>query len=559
MSDVEDVRAALSALRDALDGLPVDVLTHDETVAVMDEIETLRCVLPSYDRRLLTHLQAETTPRAMGATSWSAVLATRYRISSGEAHRRVVEAEVLGPRRSLVGEPLDPVLAATAAAQARGLVTGEHVDVIRKAYKRIPAWVDASTRVAIEADWAQVAVGTGPKPLDDHVKLCLFLLDQDGTPPDDGERQRRRGAVLGRQQHDLMSDLRVTLTPEGRAVLEAIFATWAAPGMCNPADETPCYSGVPSTAQIDADQRDLAQRQYDALIAMGRHVLASGVIGSHNGLPAAVVVRTTLQELEARAGIAVTAGGSVLPVSDVIAMAASTNANSYLAVFDGATGSAMNCYRARRTATVAQRLMLFARDGGCTKPNCTVPAYGCQAHHAVADWDQGGRTNVDEMALACGPNNREVQDGGWQTRMTDQHEVEWIPPPALDTGQTRINDYHHPEKFHRPARGSNSRADTPAERAAIRDDPWHTSDAADADDAAPTDTVLGRGSDTESVTDPADAEPDTATATAEDDLSDTEPQPAQLFSLCYEHHHPDEPEPDHPDPHQPGGPQPNAA
>jgi hypothetical protein len=25
--------------------------------------------------------------------------------------------------------------------------------------------------------------------------------------------------------------------------------------------------------------------------------------------------------------------------------------------------------------------------------------------------------------------------------------TEWIPPPHLDTGQTRINDYHHPERM----------------------------------------------------------------------------------------------------------------
>ncbi len=26
-------------------------------------------------------------------------------------------------------------------------------------------------------------------------------------------------------------------------------------------------------------------------------------------------------------------------------------------------------------------------------------------------------------------------------------KVEWIPPPHLDTGQPRINDYHHPNRM----------------------------------------------------------------------------------------------------------------
>jgi hypothetical protein len=95
--------------------------------------------------------------------------------------------------------------------------------------------------------------------------------------------------------------------------------------------------------------------------------------------------------------------------------------------------------------------MLVARDGGCTKPGCMVGAYGCQVHHALADWIDGGNTNVDEMALACGPDNRMVDgDGGYTTTINDRGEVEWIPPPHLDTGQARTNYYHRPEALMRP-------------------------------------------------------------------------------------------------------------
>ena len=34
--------------------------------------------------------------------------------------------------------------------------------------------------------------------------------------------------------------------------------------------------------------------------------------------------------------------------------------------------------------------------------------------------------------------------------MNERGEVEWIPPPALDTGQTRINTNHRPERLLRP-------------------------------------------------------------------------------------------------------------
>ena len=49
--------------------------------------------------------------------------------------------------------------------------------------------------------------------------------------------------------------------------------------------------------------------------------MASGVLGKHNGLPCTLIVSTTLQDLQSAAGVAVTAGGSLLPMRDVIRLA----------------------------------------------------------------------------------------------------------------------------------------------------------------------------------------------------------------------------------------------
>ena len=140
------------------------------------------------------------------------------------------------------------------------------------------------------------------------------------------------------------------------------------------------------------------------------------------------------------------------------------HAHHYLAVFDRATGSALELLRTKRIASPAQRIMLIAREGGCTKPGCTIGAYGCQVHHVTADWVDGGNTNVDDLGLACGPDNRSVTDGGWATQMNDRCEVEWIPPEPLDTGQARVNTYHRPERLLRPTEDSEFGVDndTPA-------------------------------------------------------------------------------------------------
>ena len=460
------VREAVTALRAAYDTLAdcdVDLLTAQELMDTLDELETLTCQLPTQSHRMLARLQAETTPKAVGAKSWNAVLRIRWRISTAEAGRRLTEAALLAPRRALIGAPLPPLLPATAAAQAVGRITTEHVEVIRKAMGRIPAFVDAATRGQIEVDLVRTAVGVGPKELKDCADLTLFLLDQDGPEPDDTERERKREFTRGKQQPDAMIPFFGRLTPEAWAVWEVILAKYAAPGMCNPDDPEPCTSRTPTQAQIDRDHRSLAQRQHDALLVVGRIALMSGELGQLNGLPVSVIIRTTLQDLESRAGVGVSGGGTVLPIRDVIRMAG--HANHYLAVFDGATGLALNLFRARRTASPAQRIMLIAREGGCTKPCCTVGPYGSQVHHAVRDWAAGGNTNVDELTLACGPDNRQVEPGGWTTTINPRGEVEWTPPEGLDTGQARVNYYHTPERLLRPpdyaeAQGDNEIGET---------------------------------------------------------------------------------------------------
>lgn len=440
--------AAVRAAHDAMAALPVDALTAAELVDLLDDLETLTCQLPVQSHRLLARLQAETTPKALGAKSWRDVLAIRWRISPSEAGRRLDEASLLASRQTLIGAPLDPVLPCTAIAQSHGVINREHVQVLRNAMGRISPAIDPTTRGQIEADLVRTAMSVGPKQLKDNADRTLFLLDQDGPEPDDAERARRRGLTKAPQQPDGMIRINANLTPEAWATYEAIFAKLAAPGMCNPDDEHPCISGTPTQEQIDADHRTLSQRQHDALVVIGRDALASGRLGQHNGLPVSIIIRTTLQDLESRAGVGVTGGGTVMPTRDVLRLG--SHAYHSLAVFDGATGSALDLFRTRRVASPSQRMMLIARDGGCTKPGCTVPAYGSQVHHAARDWADDGQTNVDEMGLACGPDNRSVGPGGWLTQINADNDVEWIPPAGLDTGQARVSDYHRPERLHRP-------------------------------------------------------------------------------------------------------------
>jgi hypothetical protein len=179
-------------------------------------------------------------------------------------------------------------------------------------------------------------------------------------------------------------------------------------------------------------------------MALVRGKLGDPKLGRHNGLPVTVIVSATLQELQERSGHAVTGGGGLLPMEDVIRMA--THAYHYLALFDGVTGQALWLGRTKRLASADQRIVLHARDRGCTAPGCTVPGYGCQVHHAAKDWKDGGNTNIDTLGFACKHDNLLVENGGWLTRKLPNGDTEWIPPPHLPL-KGGTNTYHHPERF----------------------------------------------------------------------------------------------------------------
>ena len=89
------------------------------------------------------------------------------------------------------------------------------------------------------------------------------------------------------------------------------------------------------------------------------------------------------------------------------------------------------------------------KDRGCTKPGCDAPAYHSQVHH-VNGWNTTHDTAINEPTLACGPDNRLIEEGGFTTRKNAKGDIEWIPPPHLDYGQSRTKTFHHPEKLLEP-------------------------------------------------------------------------------------------------------------
>ncbi|WP_395311678.1 DUF222 domain-containing protein [Mycobacterium sp. AMU20-3851] len=193
------------------------------------------------------------------------------------------------------------------------------------------------------------------------------------------------------------------------------------------------------------DTRTKPQRLHDAFKAVLRNTMMSGQLGRHAGLPVTVVVSTTLAGLQNAAGLAHTSAGTMMPMRDLIRLAA--HAHHYLLVYREHTAEPLYLARSKRLASSAQRLVMISRDRGCTMPGCPVAGGDCQGMHAEQDCEAGGHTDITGLGLGCGWDNRLAYETGWDTSIGEDGRVHWHPPPLLDVGQPTLNYFHHPEEL----------------------------------------------------------------------------------------------------------------
>jgi len=435
----ERIKSALDAVdaaHDLLRDTPSDLVGNMFRVDVAERLETQERTNRGLMYRFFAEI-ADPPDESNSIALMRSQLWDRLRITPNEITRRCKLAARIRPRRSLTGPTLMPELPELAAAVEAGAVGDDHIRSVCRAIDVLPACV-----APVDVDAAERTLVRHAANVDAGIVAKLGQRIADYLNPDglfsDEDRARRRGMHLGPQGPDGMSRLSGFLDPQCRAYFEAIEAA-VRPGRHQPDNDL-----------ASRDDRTPAQRCHDALQLGLETAIASGGLGMHRGHPVTVVVTTTLAELDQAAEAALdssapmppparTGGGSRLPMRDLIAMAGKSI--HYLAVFDEHTKRPLYLGRQKRIATADQRLICYARDRGCTRPNCLEPGYRCEVHHS-RDWGRGGRTDADQLFFLC------CCDHGMASRgEADTHVVDGRLGWSDGTGPPEINLAHHPDEL----------------------------------------------------------------------------------------------------------------
>ncbi|MCF6390268.1 DUF222 domain-containing protein [Mycobacterium sp. MBM] len=247
VSDREAVLAAFDAYDAAceqLAALDVARMTPAELFDLQSRREHRSRATAGVDHRILAALQAQATPKDIGARTWPQILTTRLRISESEAERRVRDARDLGPRHGMNGELLDPILPACARALAEGTINLGHVHEIRDAVGTAGKYADPSKCAEIERDLVDAATGITPRTLREVADYAVYCLNPDGDGPD--VAAHKRGITLGRQDADGLIRVTGWVDPELGAYLKTVNQVWGAPGVNNPGDAEPVNNPVPN-------------------------------------------------------------------------------------------------------------------------------------------------------------------------------------------------------------------------------------------------------------------------------------------------------------------------
>jgi hypothetical protein len=232
-----------------------------------------------------------------------------------------------------------------------------------------------------------------------------------------GQNRLREQTLLSQPFDDGsgLFEYRMVVDVEAKAVIEAAVGALSAP---RPAEGEP-------------DRRPSGQRRFEALLEVVRRGVASAE-GVPTTTKAQLFVTMSLADLVTRVGAGTVFGsaqaGTLLGPETVRRLACD---GGVVPTVLGSKGEILDLGATARLFSPAQTRALWLRDGGCSFPDCTVPASWCDAHH-LWHWSDGGPTGVNNAALLCGRHHTVVHTKGFHGEVVDGQVLWDLTPGSYD-------------------------------------------------------------------------------------------------------------------------------
>ncbi|AZU01792.1 HNH endonuclease signature motif containing protein [Brevibacterium linens] len=477
-----EVTESICALQSLLDGLHdfTRPMGPDDAVTLLDGLETLNRLTESLSIVTLSVFDRVGTPRDYGAKTTKALVQHRLNLSAHEAHRRTQLAECLGKRTSISGESIEAQFPILAAALREGVLSANQASTISKCLKNLPVNVSEDDKIKAESLLVEKAQTVRVCDIHTLFEEILGWIDPDGQEPKEAA-DRDSFAVNLRQAKDGTWTLKGRLDEETGGILNGLLTSRIKTD--SPSDEEGCDDTAVGGADRDreivdtfsevlrGDRSDCLDPSLDfdppqvgengeipqgagvkqdgTLVAMAaeqpsvrRRIYErfSSVIGSIEmnrikaGAAYALVVTAKAEDVANQTGKAVTGVEAPFPID--AAVLEGLNGSVFFHLM-GEKAKSMALATERRLATEKQLAILASRDQGCTFPGCDTPPGWCEAHHIVP-WAENGKTDVNNLTLACGAHHHLLDYTDWDCRMLIDGRPAWVPPATIDPAQEPV-------------------------------------------------------------------------------------------------------------------------
>ena len=279
--------------------------------------------------------------------------------------------------------------------------------------------VRAITRVATaddESDWVNTAIGLPAS------KLARLTGQYRTITKEQEQRQTDTQSLSWRWDENGMFVATLTLTPDRGAAFIAAVSAGQRSASTSSVDSA--EANAPDTVKpVDSAEADLqktGESPVDALL----HLVHGGYAGDGDGLVAAaspeVVLHVSVGDLASdhparrhlENGPAVGPGAARRLACDPI----------LTALLHDESGQVVDVGRRHRLVTRRLRRAIYERDGGyCTFPGCTNFRW-LEVHHII-HWEDGGRTDRDNLLLLCDSHHDAHHNGAFGIAMSDNKAV----------------------------------------------------------------------------------------------------------------------------------------